>query len=97
MTHILLLCAVLALLAFIYFLRRSSTASSMLHPAVRNAASVNTQSTTRLSQDAEVPLHHHRRNPSQAVVQPLSWHGSAMAALICALLLVVLAARLWLA
>jgi hypothetical protein len=146
MTHIVLLGAVFALLAFIYFLRRFSAAWSMrswqrtqghvvtaemrrgkkkspdgcllydpvlrysytvgentfegsrfTHQAVRNAASRTTQFIARLTQGAEVPVYYHPHNPAEAVVQPLSWQGSAMAALVCALLLVMLAAALWLA
>ncbi|OYW71672.1 MAG: hypothetical protein B7Z37_27115 [Verrucomicrobia bacterium 12-59-8] len=146
MTHLILLGVVLALCAFIYFLRRFSTAWSMrgwrrtqgrvvtaemrrgktknsdgcrlydpvlrysytvndhtfegtrfTHQAVGNAASMTAQFITRFAQGAEVPVYYHPRNPAEAVVQPLSWHGAAMAALICALILVVLAARLWLA
>ena len=146
MTHLLLLSAVLALSAFIYFLRRFSAAWSMrdwrrtqgrvvtaemrrgktkssdgcllydpvlrysytvdersfegsrfTHQAVRNAAGQTTQFIARLTQGAEVPVYYHPRNPAEAVVQPLSWQGSAMAALTCALLLVMLAAALWLA
>ena len=146
MTHIVLLGAVLALSAFLYFLRRFSTAWSMrdwrrtegrvvtaemrrgktkssdgcllydpvlrysytvgehtfegsrfTHQAVRNAPSLTTQFITRLTQGAEVPVYYHPRNPAEAVVQPLSWQGSAMAALTSALLLVMLAAVLWIA
>ncbi len=146
MTHIALLGAVCALFAFIYFLRRFSTAWSMrgwqltqgrvvtaemrrgknkspdgcllydpvlrysytvggqtfegsryTHQAVTNAPSLTTQFITRLTQGSEVPVYYHPRNPAEAVVQPLSWQGSAMAALICALLLILLAAALWFA
>ena len=146
MTQIILLGAVFALFAFIYFLRRFSTAWSMrdwrrtqgrvvtaemrrgktknsdgcllydpvlrysytvgertfegsrfTHQAVRNAASLTTQFITRLTQGAEVPVYYHPHNPAEAVVQPLSWQGSAMAALTCAFLLVMLASVLWLA
>lgn len=144
MTQIVLLGAVLALFAFIYFLRRFSTAWSMrgwqltqgrvvtaemrrgknkspdgcllydpllrysytvgghtfegsrfTHQAVTNAANQTTQFITRLTLGAKVPVYYHPRNPAEAVVQPLSWHGSAMATLISALLLVLLAAVLW--
>ena len=146
MTHLILLGAVFALFAFIYFLRRFSTAWSMrgwlrtqgrvvtaemrrgktkssdgcllydpvlrysytvgghtfegsrfTHRAVRNAAGRTTQFIARLTQGSEVPVYYHPRNPAEAVVQPLSWQGSAMAALTCALLLVMLAAILWVA
>ncbi len=146
MTHLILLGTVFALFAFIYFLRRFSTAWSMrdwrrtqgrvvtaemrrgktknsdgcllydpvlrysytvddhtfegsrfTHQAVHNAASMTTQFITRFTQGAEVPVYYHPRNPAEAVVQPLSWQGSAMAALSCALLLVILAAGFWLA
>ncbi len=146
MTHIVLLGTALALFAFIYFLRRFSTAWSMrdwqltqghvvtaemrrgkkksldgcllydpvlrysytvgehtfegsrfTHQAVRNAASLTTQFIARLTQGSEVPVYYHPRNPGEAVVQPLSWQGSAMAALVCALVLVILTAALWLA
>ncbi|WP_395732310.1 DUF3592 domain-containing protein [Prosthecobacter sp.] len=146
MTHLVLLGAVFALFAFIYFLRRFSTAWSMrewrrtegrvvmaemrrekhktpdgcllyapvlrysysvggqtfegtrfTHQAVTNAPSLTTQFITRLTQGSEVPVYYHPRNPEQAVVQPLPWQGSAMAALTCALLLVMLAAVLWFA
>lgn len=146
MTQIILLGAVFALFAFIYFLRRFSTAWSMrawrhtqgrvvtaemrrgktktsdgcllydpvlrysytvgghtfegsrfMHQAARNAASRTTQFIARLSQGSEVPVYYHPRNPAEAVVQPLTWQGSAMAALVCALLLVVLATILWVA
>jgi hypothetical protein len=146
MTHFVLLGAVLALFAFIYFLRRFSAAWAMrdwrrtlghvvtaemrrgkkkssdgcllydpvlrysytvgehtfegsrfTHQAVRNAANLTTQFIARLAQGAEVPVYYHPRNPAEAVVQPLSWQGSAIAALTCALLLVLLAAILWLA
>ncbi|MCX6852790.1 MAG: DUF3592 domain-containing protein [Verrucomicrobia bacterium] len=146
MTHIVLLGAVFALFAFIYFLRRFSTAWSMrdwrrtegrvvmaemrrgkqktpdgcllydpvlrysynvdgqtfegsrfTHQAVGNAAGRTTQFITRLTQGSEVPVYYHPRNPEEAVVQPLAWQGSAMAALICALLLIMLAAILWFA
>lgn len=145
MTHIVLLGAVCALFAFIYFLRRFSTAWSMrewrriegrvvraemrrekhktpdgcllyapvlrysyyvgshafegsrfTHQAVSNAASRTTQFITRLTQGSEVPVCYHPRNPEEAMVQPFSWQGSAMAALVCALLLILLAAILWL-
>ncbi len=146
MTNIVLLSAVFALFAFIYFLRRFSTAWSMrgwrrtegrvvmaemrrgkhktpdgcllydpvlrysytvggqtfegsrfTHQAVSNAAGRTTQFITRLTQGSEVPVYYHPRNPAEAVVQPLSWQGSAMAALTCALLLITLAAVLWFA
>ncbi len=146
MTHLILLGAVFALFAFIYFLRRFSTAwstrdwrrtqgrvvtaemrrgktkssdgcllydpvlrysytvgehtfegSRFTHQAVRNAAGRTTQFIARLTQGSEVPVYYHPRNPAEAVVQPLSWQGSAMAALTCALLLVMLAAILWVA
>lgn len=144
MTHIVLLGAVFALFAFIYFLRRFSTAWSMrdwrctqgrvvtaemrrgkkkspdgclmydpvlrysytvggntfegsrfTHQAVGNAAGRTTHFIARLTQGSEVPVYYHPRNPEEAVVQPLSWQGSAMAALISALLLVMLATALW--
>ncbi len=143
MTQIILLGAVLALFAFIYFLRRFSAAWSMrewrrtegrvvtaemrrgktktsdgcllydpvlrysytvggqtfegsrfTNQAAGDAARRTTQFITHLSQGAEVPVYYHPRNPAEAVVQPLSWQGSAMAALTCALLLVILAAIL---
>ena len=146
MTHLVLLGTALALFAFLYFLRRFSTAWSMrewhrtqghvvtaemrsgkkkspdgcllydpvlrysytvgghtfegsrfTHQAVRNAASLTTQFIARLTQGSEVPVYYHPRNPAEAVVQPLSWQGSAMAALSSALLLAMLAAVLWLA
>lgn len=146
MTHLILIGAVFALCAFIYFLRRFSRAWSMrgwqrtqgrvvtaemrrgktksadgclmydpvlrysytvgehhfegsrfTHQAVSNAANLTTQFIARLAQGAEVPVYYHPRNPAEAVVQPLSWQGSAVAALTCALLLALLAARLWLA
>ena len=146
MTHIVLLGAVFALIAFIYFLRRFNTAWSMrgwqrtqgrvltaemrrgkkkspdgcllydpvlrysytvgehtfegsrfTHQAVRNAAGRTTQFIARLAQGSEVPVYYHPRNPAEAVVQPLAWQGSAMAALSSALLLVMLAAALKLA
>ncbi len=146
MTHLVLLGAVLALFAFLHFLRRFSTAWAMrswqltqgrvvtaemrrgkkkspdgclmydpvlrysysvgghtfegsrfTHQAVSNAANLTTQFIARLAQGAEVPVYYHPRNPAEAVVQPLSWQGSAIAALTCALLLVLLAATLWLA
>lgn len=145
MTHIVLLGAVFALFAFLYFLHRFSTAWSMrdwrrtegrvvmaemrrgkqksqdgcllydpalrysyavsshafegsrfTHQAVSNAASRTTQFITRLTQGSKVPVCYHPRNPEEAMVQPLSWQGSAMAALVCALLLILLAAILWL-
>lgn len=144
MTHIVLLGAVFSLFAFIYFLRRFSTAWSMrcwrrtegrvvkaemrrgkektpdgcllydpvlrysytvggqtfegsrfTHQAVGNAAGRTTQYIARLAQGSEVPVYYHPRNPAEAVVQPLSWQGSAMAALVCALLLTTLAAVFW--
>lgn len=144
MTHLLLLGAVLALSAFIYFLRRFSTAWSMRRwqhtrgtvvtaemrrskqkthdgcllydPVLRYSYSVGgrtfegsryshqtagkdagraTQFIARLTQGSEVPVYYHPHNPAEAVVQPPAWQGSAMAALSCALLLVVLAAFLW--
>ena len=144
MSQIILLGAVLALFAFIHFLRRFSTAWSMrgwrrtqgrvvtaemrrgkkktsdgcllydpvlrysytvgertfegsrfTHQAVRNAANQTTQFIARLAQGAEVPVYYHPRNPEEAVLQPLAWKGSAMAALTCALLLFALAAILW--
>jgi hypothetical protein len=146
MTHIVLSGTVLVLFAFIFFLRRFSTAWSMrgwrrtqghvltaemrrgkkkspdgcllydpvlrysytvgehtfegsrfTHQAVRNAAGQTTQFIARLTQGSEVPVYYHPHNPAEAVVQPLSWQGSAMAALVCALVLVMLAAALWLA
>ncbi|OYW77428.1 MAG: hypothetical protein B7Z37_04100 [Verrucomicrobia bacterium 12-59-8] len=146
MTYIALLGATLALFAFIYFLRRFSTAWSMrnwqrtqgsvvtaemrrgkkkspdgcllydpvlrysytvgehtfegsrfTHQAVSNAANQTTQFIARLTQGSEVPVYYHPLNPAEAVVQPLSWQGSAMAALTSALLLVMLAAALWFA
>lgn len=146
MTHILLFGTVLALCAFLYFLRRFSTAWSMrdwrrtegrvltaemrrgkkksadgcllydpvlrysytvggrsfegsrfTHQAVHNTASLTTHFIARLTRGSEVPVYYHPRNPEEAVVQPLTWQGSAMAALTCALLLVILAAGLWLA
>jgi len=146
MTYIILLGAMFALFAFIFFLRRFSAAWSMrawqctqgrvvtaemrrgktkssdgcllydpvlrysytvgghtfegsrfTHQAVRNAAGRTTQFIARLTQGAEVPVYYHPRNPAEAVVQPLSWQGSAMAALTCALLLVMLATVLWFA
>ncbi len=71
--------------------------SRFTHKAARNTAGLTTQFITRLTQGAEVPVYYHPRNPADAVVQPLSWQGSAMAALVCALLLVMLATVLWLA
>lgn len=146
MPHLILLGAVLALCAFLHFLRRFSTAWSMrdwrrtqgrvlmaemrrgkkktadgcllydpvlrysytvgehtfegsrfTHHAVRNAANLTTQFIARLAQGAEVPVYYHPHNPEEAVVQPLPWQGSAMAALICALLMMILAAGFWLA
>ena len=146
MTHIELLGTALALFAFIYFLRRFSTAWSMrdwqrtqghvvtaemrrgkkkspdgcllydpvlrysytvgghtfegsrfTHQAVPNAASLTTQFIARLTQGSEVPVYYHPHNPAEAVVQPLAWKGSAIAVSASALLLVTLAARLWLA
>ncbi|MDI1313105.1 DUF3592 domain-containing protein [Prosthecobacter sp.] len=144
MTQIILLGAVIALFAFIYFLRRFSTAWAMrdwrhtqgrvvmaemrrgkkkssdgcllydpvlrysytvgehtfegsrfMHQAGRNSASRTTQFIARLTQGAEVPVYYHPRNPAEAVVQPLSWQGSAVAVLTSALLLIILAAVLW--
>ncbi len=144
MTYLLLLGAVLALSAFIYFLHRFNTAWSMrrwqrtqgtvvtaemrrskqkthdgcllydpvlrysysvgghtfegsryTHKAAGNAAGMLTQFIARLTQGSEVPVYYHPRNPAEAVVKPLTWQGSAMAALSCALLLVVFAAMLW--
>ncbi len=83
MTHLILLGVVLTLCAFIYFLRRFSSAWSM--------------SNCRRTQGELVPGHHPSRKTAEAVMRPLSWHSAALAALICALILVVLAARLWLA
>lgn len=144
MTHLLLLGAVLALFAFIYFLRRFSTAWAMRRwqrtqgtvvtaemrrskqkthdgcllydPVLRYSYSVDgrtfegsrythhaagkdagrtTQFIARLAQGAELPVYYHPRNPAEAVVQPPAWQSPAMAALSCALLMVVLAATLW--
>lgn len=71
--------------------------SRFTHQAVTNAANQTTQFIARLAQGAEVPVYYHPRNPAEAVVQPLSWQGSGMAALISALLLVMFAAVLWFA
>ncbi len=67
------------------------------HKAVRNADGLATQFIARLSQDAEVPVYYHPHNPAEALVRPLPWQGSAMAALACALLLFLLAAGYYLA
>lgn len=65
------------------------------HPAVRNAAGLTTQFITRLTQGVEVPVYYHPCNPSEAVVRPLSWQGSALGAFSCALLLVLLTVGFW--
>jgi hypothetical protein len=70
--------------------------SRYTHPAVRNAAGLTTQFITRLTQGVEVPVYYHPYNPAEAVVQPLSWQGSAFGALFCALLLALLATGFWL-
>jgi len=71
--------------------------SRFTHQAAGNADSLTTQFIARLTQGSEVPVYYHPSNPAEAVVQPLSWQGWAMAALSSALLLVALAAVLWLA
>ncbi len=83
MTHIALLGAVLALFAFIHFLHRFSNVGSMRD--------------WRRTQGRLVTAFYHPRNPAEALIQPLSLQGAARAALICALLLVMLAAIFWLA
>lgn len=76
---------------------RTFEGNRFAHQTVRNAASLTAQFITCIRQGAEVPVYYHPRNPAEAVVQPLSWHKSATGALTCALLLVMLAAGLWLA
>jgi hypothetical protein len=76
---------------------RTFEGSRFTHEAVRNAANLTAQFITGIGQGAEVPVYYHPRNPAEAVVQPLSWHRSATGALTCALLLVMMAAGLWLA
>lgn len=71
--------------------------SRFTHRAIGNPAGLTTQFITRLTQGSEVPVYYHPRNPEEAVVQPLPWQGSAMAALTCALLLLTLTTILWFA
>lgn len=112
MTHIVLLGAVCALFAFIYFLRRFSTAWSMrewrrIEGRVVRAEMRREKHKTpdgcllyapvlRYSYSVGGQTFEGTRFTHQAMVQPLSWQGSAMAALTCALLLILLAAILWL-
>ena len=69
--------------------------SRFTHQAAGKDAGRATQFIARLAQGAALPVYYHPLNPAEAVVQPLAWQGSAMAALSSALLLVVLAVFLW--
>jgi len=71
--------------------------SRFTHRAIRNPAGLTTQFITRLTQGSEVPVYYHPHHPEEAVVQPLPWRGSAMAALACAMLLIALTTLLWFA
>ncbi|HEY1051003.1 MAG TPA: DUF3592 domain-containing protein [Prosthecobacter sp.] len=63
--------------------------SSFTHPAVSNAAHLATQFITHISKNAEVPVYYHPRNPAEAVVRPVPWHGPAVGMGACAFLLVL--------
>lgn len=76
---------------------RTFESSRFTHRSVGNAANLTTQFVTRIRKNAEVPVYYHPRNPAEAVVQPMSWHGAALGAVVCALVLMALAARLLLA
>lgn len=76
---------------------RTFESSRFTHRAVSNAANLATQFVTRVKRDAEVPVYYHPHNPTEAVVQPMPWKGAALGAAFCALLLVALAAQLFLA
>ncbi len=71
--------------------------SRFTHRAVGNAAPLTAHFVARVQKDAEVPVYYHPRNPAEAVVQPMSWHGAALGACICTLVLLALGARFFLA
>jgi len=63
--------------------------SSFTHRTVSNAAHLATQFITRLQKNAEVPVYYHPKNPAEAVVQPMPWHGAAVGMCACAFLLLL--------
>lgn len=63
--------------------------SSFTHRTVGNASHLATQFITRIPKNAEVPVYYHPRNPAEAVVQPVPWHGAAVGMCVCAFLLVL--------
>lgn len=74
---------------------QTAEGSRFTHQAVSHAPILTIEFITRLKLGAKVPVYYHQRNPAEAVVQLLSWQGSATATLVCALFLIVLAAALW--
>lgn len=69
--------------------QRTFESSSFTHRTVSNAAHLATQFITRLQKNAEVSVYYHPQNPSEAVVQPMPWHGAAIGICTCVFLLLL--------